>query len=352
MDSKGNGNRSNDISEKPVGIGKPISDIGFFAEHAMVIEKARVAAQVGLTHLELQNRVSHDREELLRRTKHLEDFTDKKLEDYVLAHETAHWWRRISGTPLQIMGKVIGEIEAFGKFYPVGDLWIPPEVTREPVIDNEGNRWVWVEGIERFTTPSKLLKFAGFLPGMKRQKGRKNESNKHFRTVLFRLMLFGFKMNKNRYYDFYASYKLWKTKKLEAEGVKIFPTPKGRFCSVCGEEKVVPKDTHFCPECDTELSKKDEPKGVIWLGHLDAMCTRRALTLYLCHHWVIWRQAKGLPVRVPYAIEHMSGEHSTIIDPWEMCDLPEAPPAPVRDLSDDPSPAKKKRAAKIETELL
>ncbi len=219
-------NESNGL--KPVGLQKPITPTGLFGEPAIVVEGLRVALQVRKTHLEKKARVDDDTNELLRRTKSLEDYINERMRELVDSHPTAPWFLRVSGCSRALMGKLIWHVESFGKFYPVGDPMIPPFVTREAVEDENNNRWVWVEGIERLQTPSKLRKYAGMMPDSKAVSGELLGYNKEFKSHLFRLSLFGFMMSKRRYYDQYVLYKEWKIQKLASEGVKILPTPGGR----------------------------------------------------------------------------------------------------------------------------
>lgn len=299
------------------GLVKPASPVAFFADSLGTIEKARVAAQVRLSHLKRQGREDPDTKELLRLTRGVEQFVTGRLEEWVGQHPTAYWWQGIEGTSLKLMGRVIGLIDKFGCFYPVGDSWIPSYVQREPV-ESDGNQWVWVEGIERLTTPSKLHKYAGMAPGQKKVSSKLLDFNGELRTVLFRLFQFGFMMNQNKYYDQYIRYKEYKQRMYQAEGIKILPTPPGRYCPACDEEKDVRATTHFCPDCGNQLFRKQEPPGVIFAGHLDMMCRRRAIKLFLDHLWVVWREALGLPLRQPYPVEYLG--HSQVLTPWDMVD--------------------------------
>jgi len=314
---------------QPEGLSKPLPPIAFFCDAALTVEKARVAAQVRLAHLERQGRRDQDIEEFLRRIREMEEFVDGKLDEWVVQHPTATWWRYgngsdygIKGAGTEAIGKVIGLIEGFGRYYPVGDPMIPPYVRREPVVDGNGKEWVWVKGIERLTTPSKLWKYAGLNPGARRRSGTKLGFNIQLKTMLFRLMT-SFMRQRNHYYEHYLRYKEWRRQKLESGGIKILSTPRGRFCPTCNEEKPVPSTTLFCPDCGERLLRREETPGVIWEGHLDFMARRWAIKLFLTHLWVVWREALGLPVRTPYAVEYTS--HTTAISPWDMCDRqPEA----------------------------
>lgn len=307
-------------SEESDKLERPVNPLALFADAAMSIEGPRIAAEVRLKHLSRQKRTDSDTEELLRRIRDLERFVDNRLKEFVGEGPSAHWWSQIPGCHLEIMGKILGHIENFGRFYPLGDPMIPAYVKREPVSDREGKQWVWVKGIERLATPSKLWKYAGLDPEMKRRKGTKIGFNMELKTILFRLMLFGFMAKKNKYYELYLRYKQWKRSKLEAEGIKIIPTPRGRYCHTCEKEMGVPKTTRYCPTCGNKLGSKVEPPGVIYEGHLDMMARRRVIKIFLAHLWAIEREALGLPLQTPYPVEFpVDGVvHSSIISPWDM----------------------------------
>jgi hypothetical protein len=296
------------------------------ADAAGKIEKVRVAAQIRITHLEKKGRKCPDTEELLNRSQELEDWVDKRLAQLIKEHPASHWFTQIKGTGGELIGKVIGHIEAFGRFYDPGDPQIPgyvvdrPPVLVEEVVEEKEKKKlvvkpkVWVEGIERLATPSKLRKYAGLIPGLRRAAGQKLEYNAQLKTMLWRLGS-SFLKAKNRYYNFYLDYKERLTKRLSQEGFRIIPTPRGRYCSLC-EREVMKKMARFCPVCHEPLSLKEEPEGVKYEGHIHLMAQRRMLQLFLDHLWVIWREALGLPLRQPYPIEYLG--HSRIISPWDM----------------------------------
>ena len=62
-----------------------------------------------------------------------------------------------------------------------------------------------------------------------------------------------------------------------------------------------------------ERYERDRPDWTKGHRHLAAM--RKMEKLFLSHLWETWREAEGLVVRVPYALEQ--GGHTTFIDPWE-----------------------------------
>lgn len=314
--------------EPTQGLVKPVSTLAFLADQGFTFEKARIAAQVRLAHLKKRGREDRITEELRLRAADIENFLVNTLVELVKEHPTYPWWSRITGAYPKIVGKIIGLIESFGKFYPVGDpmipahLWRDSSYTRKPVQNENGESWIWVEGIERFPTRAKIMTYAGVVPGMKREAGKPMPFCGDLKKMLFRFMYYGCILTGNRYKEFYDRYKARRTTELHAQGVKILPTPRGRFCATCSLERNVPSTTWFCPECGERLTGKQEPDGVIWLGHLDNICKRKIMVLFLHHLWEVWRDGEGLPTQSPYPIEKLG--HTTFISPWEMCDLPVA----------------------------
>ena len=295
--------------------------LDFSAEVALVMEKARIAASNRITHLAKRGRYDSDAEKVLKFVHAGELLTDYLLKKGLLEHPASEWFLRIRGLALQPLGKVLGQIEAFGRWYDVDDPMIPNDgVQREPVTHEDGKVSVWVNAIERFPTRSALLKYAGFDPeNDKPVKGKVLAYNATLKTMCWRLWKFGMLIPKGSYYDLYARQKDRLMLRYQHSGIKVLPTPAGRFCAACLEEKSVPATTWTCPDCGEKLAKKLEPEGVIWLGHVDNQAARWALKMFLNHLWEVWRKNAGLAVRPSYAQEYLG--HSHHIDPYEMCDL-------------------------------
>jgi len=293
----------------------------------LAVQKVRVGCDVGLAHLVKHGKTDSDREELRDRAKELEQWISRRLKDRITAHPTYPWWSRIEGISHLTMARVIGFIDGFGCFYEVGDALIPNDgKVRCPItvtiFDEEENpigekQMVWVEGIERLTTASKAKKYAGLVPGQEQEKGKKLSYNKKLKTTLWRLAVYSFLMKNGKYHDFYTMYKEHMLQRLTGRGIKILPTPKGKFCRVCNTEVEV-KQAKYCPDCKSELGKKEEPEGIIWQGHFHMMCQRKMISLFVIHLWSVYREALGLPVREPYPAEYLG--HQQIIRAWDMVD--------------------------------
>ncbi|GAH51683.1 unnamed protein product [marine sediment metagenome] len=91
------------------------------------------------------------------------------------------------------------------------------------------------------------------------------------------------------------------------------------MCANCGASWERKRDiTPCCDSPQIEKKLRQEPPDIIWVGHLDAMAVRKAIKLFLACLWLVWREAEGLPVSKPYAIDRLG--HNSFIDPWEMTD--------------------------------
>jgi hypothetical protein len=307
----------------------PLVVVSNAAIHA---EKSRVMLQVRLNHLALRGRTCAVTQNMLQEALRYENYADTTLKELLVAHPAYPWFSQVPGVGAgETIGKVLGELEAFGHYYDIGDPMIPFFVDRDPeeyiVLDEDRNPFtregIWVEAIERWQTPSAMRKYGGITPDSKRERGEKLTFNADLRTFWFRLVT---NMNRtqskqpNKYHEFYTEYKEYRTGRFKKDGVKILPTPKSRLCPSCEKEMRVPRDTMFCPDCGTRLAKKDEPEGVVWQGHLHMMCLRREIQLFSDHLWVVWREALGLPVRTPYPMEKLG--HTSVITPWDMVAKP------------------------------
>jgi len=348
--------------ERPVAVRVRRTPLAMLSDASMAIEHFRVAATVREKHLEKRGQSCPDTQELILRSMDLEDWVNGRLAGYMEPHPAYWWFSHIKGIGKENIAKVIGEIEGFGRFYPVGDSWIPAYVHRLPesyykldgskLVEETG---VWVEGIERCTTPSKLRVHAGWAPGIKRRVGETLRYNARLKMLVWRLAvslmrvkgyswvadpsLLGYSgdvdklaskdgkgktlyhvpdpARNGKFYSFYCEYHDYLVRREVAKGTNIIPTPKARFCAAC-QKDVVKKAAKFCPDCHGPLSLKTEPPGYLYEGHLHNMVMRRTGQLFLDLLWVAWREGLGLPLRTPYSVEY--GGHSRIITCQDMMD--------------------------------
>jgi len=293
----------------------------------LAIEKVMVMAKVRLKHLERYHTTCPDTEELLRRVKPIDDWLVERMESYLESNPAYWWFSHIKGAGREIMSKIIGEIENFGRYYDVGDPEIPYYVKREPeeyiTRDKETGKeivktGIWVEGIERLLTPSKQRVLGGHAPGLKSKRGVKHSYDATLKMFLHRLGT-SFMRAKGVFYEFYKEYRRYlEDRVVNKDGKRIEKTPKTRYCAQCKKDMEV-KDARYCPDCGEKLSQKAEPPGVIYEGHIHMMAQRKMEQLFSDLLNVVWRQSAGLPVReIPYPVEKQG--HSRIILPEDVID--------------------------------
>jgi len=320
MKKKANGNEKTSeerANEKPISEEREFNPLPSLVNTKLAIQKQRVASEVRQTHLAKQGKRDAETDEVHRRLENLEDYVDGRIAEHIERHPAYPWFSRVKGAGNEVMGNVVGLID-----------------------------------IEKANTISSLWKFAGRAPedgkAPKRQKGKKLSYNSQLRTMTWRLAvsilkaglrqkcaecghLFGSRHEEcpkcsstefsqvavSKYAACYLKEKGKYYERFTNQGNKIMPAPQGRVCPECGQE-VKKKATKYCPVCGMRLTKKEEPKGVIWEGHLDNLARVKMIKLFLAHLWLTWREAEGLPVSKPYAIDIQ--RHSSFIGPWEMCD--------------------------------
>lgn len=230
----------------------------------LAIEKPRVAIEVRRSHLVLQGRSDPETNELHRRIKELEDYVDGRIAGLLKAHPAYPWFSKVKGIGKENIGKVVGQIN-----------------------------------IERAITISALWKFAGFSVengvAPRRTKGEKLSYNSRLRSMCWRLGS-SLLRARGKFYDYYLAQKETYVQRYENQGWKVVPA--------------------------ANLPKKDgkryESEGVISEGHVHNQALRKMIKLFLACLWLTWREAAGLPVTNPYAIDKLG--HNSFIDPWEMVD--------------------------------
>ncbi|MBA7650598.1 hypothetical protein ES703_58408 [subsurface metagenome] len=256
---------------------------------AVAVEKLRVASEVRQSHFALKGRQDPETDELHLRLKDLEDYVDSRVADLIQGHPAYPWFSRVKGVGNENIGKVVAPIN-----------------------------------IERATTISALWKFTGYSVedgnAPRRVKGGgKLAYNNQLRSMCWRLAS-SLKRAKGCFYGYYIQEKEKYTERFLSQGLKILATPSGRWaCSNCGASWAKKRDIGPCcnsPQIEKKL--RQEPPGVIWMGHLDAMAVRKMIKLFLACLWLVWREAEGLPITKPYAIDKLG--HSSYIVPWEMVD--------------------------------
>lgn len=255
---------------------------------SIAIEKLRVAAQVRQSHLRKRNKADPETEDLCLKLAELEDYVNGRIAELIETHAAYPWFSLVKGVGKENIAKVIGLID----------------ITKAPTI-------------------SSLWMFAGLAPedgrAMKREKGKKLRYNSQLRSMVWRLAN-SLRIAKGNFYDYYIREKENYTERFTGQGYRILPTPSGVWaCLNCGASWAKKRDiTPCCADPEIGRKTREEPPGVIWLGHLDAMALRKMAKLFLACLWLVWREAENLPTRDPYAIARQG--HTSLISPFEMVD--------------------------------
>jgi len=306
------------------------TNLSNFTDVHLKVQKLRVATGNRLAHLKKRGRNDPRAEHIHKLTKELEG----TLEDYIAeefeSHPTYPWTSRIKGCGREAAAKVIGLIEGT----TFSNALLADLKAKGIVQSMEQLRENWAEleqqhpdmfqrrtGIYAFDNVSKLRRFAGLAPIQgKAEKVVAGQKGIHYspelRMLLWRLLT-SLMRARGVWYEKYLENDEYYMRRCQREGIKVIPTPQGRYCLTCREEKQVSKTTKNCPDCGEKLVAKGEPPGVMFRGHVVNRAKRRTIRLWLDCLFLVWRQALGLPVRSPYIIEY-GGHH--LIDPWSLTD--------------------------------
>jgi len=255
---------------------------------SIAIEKIRVSAQVRQSHLRKRNKADPETEDLCRRLTELEDYVNDRIAHLIEIHPAYPWFSLVKGVGRENIAKVIGLID-----------------------------------INKAATISSLWMFAGLAPdggkAMKRVKGERLRYNSQLRSMAWRLAN-SLRIAKGKFYDYYLKEKENYTERFTRQGYKVLPTPSGVWaCLNCGASWAKKGDiTPCCANPEIGKKSREEPSGVLWLGHLDAMALRKMTKLFLACLWLVWREAEDLPTRDPYPIGRQG--HTSLISPFEMID--------------------------------
>ena len=241
--------------------------LSMLVDAVLAIEKQRVASEVRQSHLAKRGERDPETDELHRRTKELEDYLDGKVAGLIKGHPAYPWFSLVKGIGKENIGKVIGQIE-----------------------------------IDKAPTISALWKFAGFAVenglAPKRTKGKKLSYNSRLRSMCWRVAT-SLLRAQGKFYDYYLPQKDGYVQRHVNQGLTIVPTTSLPLIE----------------------GKRVETEGLISEGHVHNQAMRKMIKLFLSCLWLVWREAEGLPVTKPYAIDKLG--HDSFIDPWSMTDKPE-----------------------------
>jgi len=309
------------------------TNLSNFTDVHLKVQKLRVATGNRLAHLKKRGRNDPRVEHVHKLAGELEETLEGYIAEEFESHPTYPWTSRIKGCGREAAAKVIGLIE--GTTFTntlLRDLKAKGIVQS---MEQLGENWPKLEqqypdmfqrrsGIYAFDNVSKLRRFAGLAPIQgKAEKVVAGQKGIHYSPEL-RMLLWRLLTNLMRargvWYEKYVENDEYYMKRCGREGIKVIPTPQGRYCPTCREEKQVSKTTKNCPDCGEKLVAKGEPPGLMFRGHVVNMAKRRTIRLWLDSLWIVWREALGLPTRPPWVLEY--GGHMTLIDPWSLVDKP------------------------------
>jgi len=241
----------------------------------LAIEKLRVASEVRQSHLKLQNNVDVETDELHGRLVDLEGYVDGRIAELLKSHPAYPWFNRVKGIGKENIGKIVGQVR------------VAPET------NGEG------EELPFANTISALWKFCGFSvengKAPKRTSGEKLSYNSQLRSMCWRVGSSLMKA-KGKFYDYYLAQKETYAQRYQNEGRSIVPATQ-------------------LPKVE---GKKRETEDCISEGHVHNQALRKMIKLFLACLWLTWREAEGLSVTKPYAIDQL--KHDSFIDPWGMVD--------------------------------
>jgi len=231
------------------------------------VQKSRVSAQVRKSHLGKNKKTCDVTEQVLEKTKELEEWLDGMLESFVKKHPAYGWFSKVKGVGDLNIGKVVSLIR------------IKP--------DEDDPEKGWANNV------SSLWRFCGFGcdedgKAERMRRGEKLHYNKTLKAMCWRLAKSLIRA-KGLYYDYYLEQKQRTVERLKAEGITIVPSDK----------------------LPMEKGKHVEKDGYFGLGHVDTMAMRKMIKLFLSHLWEEWRKAEGLEVTKPYV--HAIKGHSDFI---------------------------------------
>lgn len=307
----------------------------------LAIEKVEVSLKVRKAHLKSQGRDDPETDELLSKTEALKEYVVARVYVLLRQHPAHHWFSRIKGVGRENIGKCLGSIrvkpaEEFvcttkdcrTRLLKNGQT-VPPkcpkckELMKDPPYAN---------------TISALWKFTGSDVGEdgkapKRTPGVKSSFNSQLRSMFWRLggslLKAGLRKQCLKCSAIVGQGALDKNKglcpKCKHEGFQTIAISK--FGGYYLEQKgtYIARFTNagwkIVPAAELPRNKEGkryEPEGVISEGHIHNMALKKMIKLFQAGLWLVWREAEGLPVTKPYAIEKLG--HNSFIDPWEMVD--------------------------------
>ncbi len=241
----------------------------FLVDAALAIEKLRVAAEVRQTHLKNNGREDPETDALFERINNLEEYADERIGKLLISHPAYPWFSRVKGIGNENIAKIVGLID-INKAPTISSLW----------------KYAGYH-VENGHAPHPIV-------------GKKLEYNKQLRSMCWRVAgsLIKAGGHGGKFYQYYLKEKERLTERYRIEGKKIVPSSK----------------------LPTKSGKITEPPDMISEGHVHNQALRKMIKLFLSCLWIAWREAEGLPTRVPYAHEYQG--HTFLLRPEDMVDRP------------------------------
>lgn len=207
-------------------------------------------------------------------------------------HEVINWL----GSQSEILeGQIKGALDVYSKNHLMGE-WLRSIDGIGPVIS--AGLLAHID-IERAFTAGHIWSFAGIAKGkldVVWEKGQKRPFNAILKTLCWKIGESFVKVS-NKEGAFYGN--LYK----ERKEALIIRNENGDFAELAARylEKFKYSKTTEAYKAYTLKRLPD--------GHVHAMAKRYAVKIFLAHLHEIWREAKGLPVPVPYAVAHLGRVH-------------------------------------------
>ena len=154
---------------------------------------------------------------------------------------------------------------------------------------------------QKADTISSLWKFAGQAPGFDRKiKGQKLSYNAQLKTLCWKLGESFVKVSGKENATYGKLYLQFKEEEVSRNEAGLYAETAQREL----ENKQFKSDN---------VTKKRLLEGKLSDGHLHARAKRRVVKIFLSHFWIKGREAKGLTVTAPYAMQILN--HSGMIKP-------------------------------------
>ena len=292
----------------------------------MSVEKETTRHKIRLSHLKLQGRTCEDTATVLEMLLGVESFLDKRIAALLKQHPAYPWFSKIKGVGPENIAKCIGpirikpesgyrknketnkvELVPLPFAATISGVWAytgmgldkdhkaPKPKEGEPLPYNKELRSMWWRLGSSILKAGLRQKCLGCSQLIGQNAVQEHLAEKHqgqdTSTILFATV------GTSEFAKYYLQEKTKYIDRQISRGGKVVPASE------------LPKDA---------TGKKYEIEGIISEGHIHNMALRKLIKLFIACLWLVWREAESLPLTKPYALEVL--HHSSLIDPWKMCD--------------------------------